>query len=190
MGWLLLGYGVPLALITGSYRDRGLRFVTGMWFLWVVAIQSVAVAAANLAPHADLIGLPIMAAVCWSIGSLLSMPAHTVLPESVILGMSFVQWAFCTWLVPLLVGLGVWRHVVRRYPLTYETALWGMVFPIGMYGVASYKLGKASGTDGLAAFGGGEGWIATAVWLAVFIGMCASARKTMRRRKAKRSRDL
>src|SRR5699024_8255684 len=44
VGWLVLGYGVPLALITGSRHQRGLDQVNGMWFLWVVAIQSVAVA--------------------------------------------------------------------------------------------------------------------------------------------------
>ena len=223
VGWLVLGYGVPLALITGGSAERGLRHVTGMWFLWVVAIQSVSIAAATLAWRVDFVGLPVLASICWGIGlvlypviatlllarlllrdvrpaellpsywvfmgacaitvlagaTLVNMPARTVLPESVIVGMSFVQWAFCTWLLPLLVGLGVWRHVLRRYPLRYETSLWGMVFPIGMYGVASHALGTATGAGWLSSFGGGEGWIATAVWGAVFVAMLAAARKAL-----------
>lgn len=224
--WLVLGYAVPLALMTGRHHDRGLRFITGMWFLWVVSVQSVAVAASTLAPRVDFGGLPVLATACWAIGlvlypfmatlwlarllllsvtpaqlrpeywifmgacaitvlagaSVANMPTHTVLPQSVVVGMSFVQWAFCTWLLPLLVGLGVWRHVVRRYPLRYEAGMWGMVFPIGMYGVASNALGKATDADWLSSLAGGEGWFAAAVWLAVFVGMLATARNALQRR--------
>ncbi|MFC7512225.1 hypothetical protein ACFQV4_25930 [Streptomyces thermocarboxydus] len=51
-----------------------------------------------------------------------------------------MAWSFCTWLIPLLLALGVWRHVLHRVPLHYETSLWSMVFPVGMYGVASREL--------------------------------------------------
>src|SRR5699024_10473089 len=99
--------------------------------------------------------------------TVVNMPAQTVLPESMVLGMSFVQWSFCTWLLPVLLGLGVWRQVLRRYPLTYQTGSRGMVFPIGSYGVASHRLGTASGAEWLSDFGNGEGWVAVGVWLAV-----------------------
>jgi hypothetical protein len=35
-------------------------------------------------------------------------------------GFSFALWAFGTWWIPLLVVLGIWRHVRHRWPLTYE----------------------------------------------------------------------
>jgi len=224
LGWLVLGYGVPLALITGRRHQRGLDQVNGMWFLWVVAIQSVAVASGTLAGEVDLVVLPVLASVCWAIGLVLypviatlvlarlmlrpitpaqlmpaywifmgacaitvlagatvvNMPAHTVLPESMVLGMSFVQWSFCTWLLPVLLGLGVWRHVINRYPWRYETGLWGMVFPIGMYGVASHRLGRASGAEWLSDFGNGEGWVAVGVWLAVMLTVLLKARRLLR----------
>jgi len=45
----------------------------------------------------------------------------------------------------LFVMLGFWRHVLRQWPLRYQAALWTVVFPIGMYGVASRSLGNAVG---------------------------------------------
>lgn len=65
--------------------------------------------------------------------------------HSFVVGASVVLWSFGTWWIPLLVLFGLWRHVLRRYPLSYEPRLWSMVFPLGMYTVASYTLGKAAG---------------------------------------------
>ena len=52
-----------------------------------------------------------------------------------------VFWAFATWLIPVLVAAGWWRHVERRVPLRYEATLWSIVFPLGMYAVAGIYLG-------------------------------------------------
>ncbi|MET7328930.1 hypothetical protein [Nonomuraea sp. NPDC005650] len=41
--WVVLGYGVPLRLISAGDRQR----VNGTWFMWVVGTQSVAVATAS-----------------------------------------------------------------------------------------------------------------------------------------------
>jgi hypothetical protein len=38
-------------------------------------------------------------------------------------GFSFALWAFGTWWIPLLVVLGIWRHVRRHWPLSYQPAL-------------------------------------------------------------------
>ncbi|WP_063753661.1 tellurite resistance/C4-dicarboxylate transporter family protein [Kutzneria sp. 744] len=74
---------------------------------------------------------------------LLGLPdVARLLPHDVIAGVSMVLWSFCTWLIPLLLALGVWRHLVRRVSLRYESGLWSMVFPHGMYGVASDQLGS------------------------------------------------
>jgi tellurite resistance protein TehA-like permease len=47
--------------------------------------------------------------------------------------------------------------VLQRVPLRYETALWSLVFPIGMYGVATRELGRTTGTSWLVTVGDDEG---------------------------------
>lgn len=218
LGWLALGYGVPLGLIADPRRHPTLDQVNGTWFVWVVGTQSVATATATLAPFGPTAALAVVASVCWAVGLVLYLvlaglgvarllvrpvaatelvPAYwvfmgaaaitilagarllllpdTLLSKAVFANTSLVLWSFCSWLIPLLVALGGWRHLVRRVPLRYEAALWSLVFPIGMYGAASAQLGKATGTRWLAALGGGEAWVALAVWLVVFAAMLVTA---------------
>ena len=108
--------------------------------------------------------------------------AGALLPANPLVGrvteVSAVLWAFCAWLVPMLLALGVWRHVLRGVPLRFRTDLWAMVFPIGMYGLASIRLGTATGTRWMTAFGSAVGWVAFAVWLVVFAAMVAKRLST------------
>jgi tellurite resistance protein TehA-like permease len=55
-------------------------------------------------------------------------------------GLTLLFWATATWWIPLLVCLGVWRHVVRRVPVAYEPAYWSLVFPLGMYAASTSRL--------------------------------------------------
>jgi tellurite resistance protein TehA-like permease len=82
-------------------------------------------------------------------------------------GFAFMLWAFGTWLVPLLIGLGIWRHGVRRTPLAYTTGLWTIVFPLGMYATASAELAGAAGLPFLRYIGAGATAVALAAWLGV-----------------------
>jgi tellurite resistance protein TehA-like permease len=95
----------------------------------------------------------------------------------VVAGLSVVLWAFGTWLIPLLAGLGVWRHLVHRVPLRYDPGLWSMVFPLGMYCAASESLGAALRVRWLVTVGHDGTWLALAVWAAVFAAMLASFRR-------------
>jgi tellurite resistance protein TehA-like permease len=92
----------------------------------------------------------------------------------VVAGLSVALWAFGTWLIPLLIGLGAWRHLVRRVPLRYEPPLWSMVFPLGMYSVASRALGTVLRVPWLVTVGAGGTWVAFGAWVLVFAGMLAS----------------
>ncbi|HMK96063.1 MAG TPA: tellurite resistance/C4-dicarboxylate transporter family protein [Acidimicrobiales bacterium] len=84
-----------------------------------------------------------------------------------VLGFSFVLWAFGTWWVPLLVLFGLWRYLARGYSKAYEPRLWSVVFPLGMYTVASYSLGKAAHYGFLVSVAEVWVWVGVAAWAAV-----------------------
>lgn len=86
-------------------------------------------------------------------------------------GLAVVCWACATWLIPVLVGAGWWRHVVRRVPLRYEAMLWSMIFPLGMYAVAGIYLGQADNLPLVGMVGSVELWVAFAGWAVVFVAM-------------------
>lgn len=223
-GWLVLGYGVPLALVCAR-RALALRQVNGTWFVWTVGTESLAVAAASLGLHTGGRALGALASLCWATGivqylltaalvlarlllepvapdglvpsywvfmgaaaisvlagaRLLRLPAGDVLlPGPFVLGLSTALWSFCTWLIPLLLALGVWRHGLRRAPLRYEADLWSLVFPVGMYGVACSELGRAGGWGWMAGIGSAEAWVALAVWTVAFIGLLTASAAALR----------
>jgi tellurite resistance protein TehA-like permease len=82
-------------------------------------------------------------------------------------GFSYALWAFGTWWIPLLVILGFWRHVRHHWPLTYEPALWSVVFPLGMYSVATLTFGKAAHLAFMAPLSRFMLWVAVVAWTLV-----------------------
>jgi tellurite resistance protein TehA-like permease len=102
---------------------------------------------------------------------------------SFVKGVSFVFWSFGTWWIPLLIVLGFGRHVLRRWPLRYEPALWAVVFPIGTYSVATLTLGKAVRLSFMEPLGRGVLWVAIAAWLllaAAYLARLARRRNAVR----------
>ena len=217
--WLVLGYVVPWTAVLGPQARPVVATANGTWFIWVVASESVAVAAASLEP---VVGdgrreLALLAVVSWSVGVFLYAAAGifvslrlmlydfgpeeltppywvamgamaiTVLAgarivemadapmvdatRGLIAGLAVVFWGFATWLIPVLVAAGWWRHVTRRIPLRYEPTLWSIVFPLGMYAVAGIYLGEADRLPVVHAIGGTELWVAFAAWAIVLAGM-------------------
>jgi len=43
----------------------------------------------------------------------------------------------------MLLVLGVWRHVYKRFPLRYDPLYWGAVFPLGMYATCTHQMVQA-----------------------------------------------
>src|SRR6185437_17153604 len=78
-----------------------------------------------------------------------------------------------SWLIPALLAAGVWRHVIHRLPVRYDASWWSAVFPLGMYGVASYYLGRADDLTVISSIGQHELWIALIAWVLAFVAMVA-----------------
>jgi tellurite resistance protein TehA-like permease len=64
--------------------------------------------------------------------------------------------------------------------LAYEPGLWSIVFPVGMYGVASHELGSTLSVSWLVTLGRYEAWLALAVWVVVFLAMAATLLRSAR----------
>ncbi|MDH5205897.1 MAG: tellurite resistance/C4-dicarboxylate transporter family protein [Hylemonella sp.] len=96
-------------------------------------------------------------------------------------GMTMMTWAWGTWWIPMLVLFGVWKHGVNRLPLNYEPIMWSLVFPLGMYTVASARLGLAADFPPLQWISQLMIWVAFGAWLLAIGGL---ARKLWRRGRA------
>lgn len=86
-------------------------------------------------------------------------------------GVTLMMWAWATWWIPMLFTFGLWKHGVNRMPLRYEPVLWSFVFPLGMYAVASARLGLAAEFAPLHWISQLMIWVALAVWVLVLLGL-------------------
>lgn len=102
-----------------------------------------------------------------------------VATRGLVAGMSVAFWSFATWLIPVLIAAGWWRHRVHRVPLTYQATLWSVVFPLGMYAVASLDLGEAVALPLVGIIGAVELWLAFGVWALVFAAMSVHLWRTI-----------
>ncbi|MGH3448425.1 MAG: tellurite resistance/C4-dicarboxylate transporter family protein, partial [Nocardioidaceae bacterium] len=221
IGWLLLGYLVPWTTVLGSGARPAMASADGTWFVWVVASQSVAIAAATLEPITSTArsGLAIFAVLAWSLGCFLyaaegvfvllremmyDFKAEDLTPSywvamgaasitvlagarivqmatapmvevmhGLIAGLSVMFWALAAWLIPLLTAAMWWRHGTHRVPIRYESDLWSVIFPLGMFAVASIYLGDADNLPLIGDIGEVELWVAFGAWVLTFVAMLA-----------------
>jgi tellurite resistance protein TehA-like permease len=98
------------------------------------------------------------------------MPLLTEL-QPFLKGMTLLFWATGTWWIPILVALGVWRHLSKRVPLTYDHGYWAAVFPLGMYTVCTQNLVREFRLPFLELIPAVFVWIALAAWGLTFAGL-------------------
>ena len=95
-------------------------------------------------------------------------------------GVTLIMWAWGTWWIPLLVLFGIWKHGVCRVPLSYTPMLWSLVFPLGMYALASLRLSLASDFPPLRSVSLTMVWIALAAWAATATGLALASWRSWR----------
>jgi len=89
-------------------------------------------------------------------------------------------WIVATGWIPLLVCLGVWRHVIKRAPLGYEPQLWSIVFPLGMYAFATFSVSEYFKLPFIEPIASTFLAIACLAWVIVLCGMLRSAYRVIR----------
>ncbi|MER7558821.1 tellurite resistance/C4-dicarboxylate transporter family protein [Nocardioides sp. NPDC126508] len=193
-GWLLLVVGTQaIPVLTGllvagwspAIQERMLFAVLAMWlagvmlYIWISALIFFRFMFFEFRPE-DM-GYPYwinMGAMAISvlagaglIGNAQGNPLLTSLLPFV-QGLTVLLWAVAAWWIPVLVILTVWKHIHR--PLRYDPMMYGAVFPLGMFTVATIKMTGALKIDFLGFIPNTFFWIALAAWAAVFVGMLAS----------------
>jgi tellurite resistance protein TehA-like permease len=107
---------------------------------------------------------------------IIAAPGWSLLNEmtAFLKGFTLFFWAAGTWWIPLLLVLGFWRHVVKKFPLKYDPQYWGMIFPLGMYTVCTFQLSNAIHFPELMVIPRYFIYFALAGWLAAFFGLFRS----------------
>lgn len=86
-------------------------------------------------------------------------------------GITLMIWAWGTWWIPMLFLFGIWKHAANRLPLAYEPIMWSLVFPLGMYTVASARLGLAAEFAPLQWISQIMIWVAFGAWVFALAGL-------------------
>jgi len=170
--------GLESTVFVASYMLWGIGLVLyGMFVtLFAYRIFFLKVTAADLNP----LWWVIMgaAAISANAGSMLILtPTPVEFLESMhpfIDGTTLILWAWGTWWIPLLVIIELWRHLVWRDPLRYVPTYWSLVFPLGMYTLATYRLGLAGDFPPLRTAPDVLIWIAFGAWALTMSGLLRS----------------
>src|SRR5690606_1334117 len=102
-----------------------------------------------------------------------------------VLGFTTLFWGAATWWIPLLVAVGIWRQAWRRVPLRYDPQYWSLVFPLGMYSVATYVFSSVTGFAFLEGIAGVSAVVALGAWGVVCTGMIRALQRTLWNRAAR-----
>lgn len=158
----------------------------GMLYVWIIALIFYRYTFFSLDPRQ-------LAPPYWiNMGAMaISTLAGTILAENAandslltmirpfVVGLTLMFWATATWWIPLLLILGVWRHIARHVSITYDVVYWSAVFPLGMYTVCTHRLTGIVRQPGLDIVPRYFFWIALLAWALTLLGMIARVAKPL-----------
>jgi tellurite resistance protein TehA-like permease len=101
-------------------------------------------------------------------------------------GMVTLAWATATFWFPLMIAIGIWRHIARRVPLRYHPSYWALVFPLGMYGAATFVMRNALRIEALEWVPKVALVVALIAWAATAIGLAQLGVTTLTARRSRR----
>jgi tellurite resistance protein TehA-like permease len=194
-GWLLpvvaaqsvAVLGCQLATGLGAHARLALLFCLAMWlgggmlYIWIVSLifyryTFFVMSPSDLAPpywiNMGAVAISALAGTLLVLAAPLSPLLQELLPF--IKGFTLLFWATATWWIPMLVILGAWRHLYRRFPLRYDPLYWGAVFPLGMYAVCTFRLAQMIDEPALLIIPRVFLDVALAAWALAFTGLVGS----------------
>ncbi|HEX6137401.1 MAG TPA: tellurite resistance/C4-dicarboxylate transporter family protein [Casimicrobiaceae bacterium] len=152
---------IGLIFLRWFFRPMGAAALTPTYWINMGAVAITTLAGARLIDAAP--GYPFVADI-----------------EHFLAGFTLFFWAIGTWWIPLLVVVLAWRHLHQRIPLRYDPQYWSLVFPLGMYSVATHAYAQGNGLEFLLPLARIAAFVSLAAWVLTAAGL---ARRLLRGRR-------